>query len=206
MTRRIPRIYTRTGDRGETGLVGGARVPKDSPRLEAYGSLDELNCFIGAALAEIGASPRAAAAAPVPSFQELAALLAGIQHRLFDLGAYLATPPAKQKPGTPGVGASEVELLEKTMDRWGEGLPPLAGFILPGGGKAGAWLHLSRAVCRRVERRVLALYRQEPLDPVVLAYLNRLSDFFFVAARLAAQLAGEAETPWKPSVPAAPQN
>ncbi len=201
---RITRVYTRTGDRGETGLAGGARVPKDSPRVEAFGSLDELNCCIGAALAEIRARPTGAAAAPGPPFQELAGLLAGIQQKMFDLGAYLATPPAKQKPGMPGVGAGEVALLEKTMDRWGEGLPALASFILPGGGKTGAWLHLSRAVCRRTERRVLTLHRQEPLEPVVLAYLNRLSDFLFVAARQAAKLAGEEETLWKPSAPASP--
>ncbi len=145
----MTRIYTRTGDRGDTGLIGGARVPKDHPRVEAYGAVDELNSHLGVVIAELDGA-------------ETASLLQGIQHRLFDLGAELATPAA-QAP-TAGIGPRDVEALERAIDHAEQGLPALREFILPGGTPAAAALHVARAVARRAERQVVALARTESAD------------------------------------------
>ncbi|HUL58466.1 MAG TPA: cob(I)yrinic acid a,c-diamide adenosyltransferase [Anaeromyxobacteraceae bacterium] len=180
------KIYTRTGDRGETGLFGGPRVKKSDPRVAAYGEVDELNAAIGAARAGIADA-------------EIAEQLARIQDELFCVGAELATPQGtKARSAIPPVGAAWATRLEEAVDRWDAELPKLAQFVLPGGTPAAASLHLARCVCRRAERQVVALAAQAEVDPAALAYLNRLSDFLFTAARLANHRAGRAETPWDP--------
>jgi cob(I)alamin adenosyltransferase len=177
-----PRIYTRTGDAGETGLIGGRRVPKDHPRVEAYGAVDELNAHLGAARAQARS-------------REMAAVLGEIQHRLFDLGAELATPPARAVPA--GVRGEDVRALEQVIDRYQQRLPPLRAFILPGGTGLAASLHVARAVCRRAERRVVALSRVEPVRAEALQYLNRLSDLLFVLARAANRAARHPDVVWR---------
>ncbi|MDQ7828754.1 MAG: cob(I)yrinic acid a,c-diamide adenosyltransferase [Armatimonadota bacterium] len=180
----MTRLYTRTGDAGETGLIGGRRVPKDDPRVEAYGTLDELNSAIGAARAFLGDAPPAVTRA-----------LEQVQHRLFALGAEIAAPD----PAAAGVRpctADDVGALEHLIDAVQAELPALRVFILPGGSPAGSLLHVARTVARRAERRVVALARAEPLNPEVLRYLNRLSDLLFVLARAVNQAAGRPETPW----------
>src|SRR5205823_5279735 len=160
------RLYTRTGDAGETGLIGGARVAKDSTRVAAYGEVDEANAAIGLALA-------------TECHGELRAALERIQSDLFNLGADLAAPAAASATA-PRVTAAMVERLESEIDHFEEALPPLHHFVLPGGTVAAASLHLARAVCRRAERRVVALRAAEPVGPHVVPYLNRLSDLLFV--------------------------
>jgi cob(I)alamin adenosyltransferase len=183
------KIYTRSGDGGETGLFGGPRVAKDDLRVEAYGAVDEANATLGEARA------RAAAAAD----GELEALLASCQDHLFAIGAELATPEgAKARASLPPVDPAWAADLEAAMDRLDGELPPLRNFILPGGPPLAAALHVARAVSRRAERRVVALHHHAPVAPLVLAYLNRLSDFLFVAARAAARRAGAADVPWVP--------
>lgn len=185
----LNRIYTRTGDTGETSLVGGQRVPKDSPRLESYGAVDELNSFTGAA----------AVAAREAGLHELVPVLERIQHELFNLGSILATEPAGAGPQQPRITPAEVRQLEAEMDRMNETLPALRSFVLPGGSRLNAVLHICRTVCRRAERAVVALRRTEAVDPVDLHYLNRLSDAFFVYSRWANQQLGEAEVLWQPN-------
>ena len=181
------KIYTKTGDTGETGLFGGPRVAKDHRRVEAYGAVDELCAALGVARAQ-GALP------------ELETLLAFVQEKLFTVGAELATPPgAKARAVVPALSPASTAELEAAIDRFESELPPLRHFYLPGGVPIAALLHLARAICRRAERRVVALHRETPLDPQVLAFLNRLSDFLFVAARVANHRAGAKETPWDPS-------
>lgn len=180
------KIYTKTGDGGETSLFGGGRVPKDDARVEAYGAVDELNAAIGLARA-LGPSSR------------VDPELARIQAELFAVGAELATPIDSRARGSiPGVRGEWAELLEQLMDRWDEELPPLTAFILPGGTPLAAALHVARATCRRAERRAVALSHAVPVDPAVIVYLNRLSDFLFEAARVANLEAGTAETTWQP--------
>ena len=188
----INRVYTRQGDRGETGLVGGQRVPKDSPRIEAYGTVDELNTFVGAARATIAADPRLA---------RLAAILLRVQHELFNLGSILATLPEDVHPRQPRVTDVEVAQLEKEMDAMNADLPPLRSFVLPGGSRVDAELHIARTVCRRAERALIALGRVEEVPPETIRYLNRLSDAFFVWARWAARTSGADETLWEPNQP-----
>jgi cob(I)alamin adenosyltransferase len=184
------KIYTKTGDRGETGLFGGPRVQKDDVRVEAYGAVDELNAALGAVRAQ-GAGP------------ELEPLLAAVQDRLFTVGAELATPPgAKAHAAVPELSPTWAAELEAAIDRFEEELPPLRQFILPGGTPAAAALHLARAVCRRAERRVVTLHRGQPVAPELILYLNRLSDFLFVAARFANHRAQSKETTWDPKRPA----
>jgi cob(I)alamin adenosyltransferase len=181
----MAKIYTKTGDDGETGLFGGPRVRKDHPRIEAYGTVDELNAVVGAVRAY----------GPPP---ELDALLQTIQNQLFDLGAELATPePAKF--GIVGVGPKAIATLEQAIDRHEADLQPLREFILPGGTPLAASLHLARTVCRRAERRLLTLMEAESLAGHSLVYLNRLSDLFFVLARWANHRAGIADVAWKKS-------
>jgi cob(I)alamin adenosyltransferase len=168
---RITKVYTRTGDDGTTGLGSGQRVPKDSPRIEAYGTVDELNSQIGSALAA-GLN------------ETVASELEKIQNELFHLGSDLCIlEEDKARMPAPGIGASHVEALEKLMDRLSAELPPLENFILPGGSPGAAALHVARTVCRRAERLVVALSRQERVGAFTVRYLNRLSDALFVMAR-----------------------
>lgn len=179
------KIYTKTGDRGETGLVDGSRVGKDDLRVAAYGELDELNAALGVVLAQ-----------PLPA--QLGELLRGVQRDLFALGALLADPSAQvaSRKAKAAVGAEHVGRLERAIDDAEEKLPPLRAFVLPGGSPAGAQLHLARTVCRRAERAIAALAAGQTLDPVLLVYVNRLSDLLFVLARRANQEAGAPEESW----------
>src|SRR5215475_2732238 len=192
MAIRITRVYTRTGDQGETALVGGRRVPKDSPRIESYGTLDELNAVIG--LARVF---NAEQLDRDPAHRRLDEILRRLQNELFDLGSELATPPDAAYEGMFRVGASEVTALEKLMDECQKELPPLKSFVLPGGGRVGGFLHQARTVCRRAERRVLALSRTEPIGEWPLKYVNRLSDLLFVLSRWVSRHLGETEYLWE---------
>lgn len=187
---RLNRIYTRTGDDGTTGLVGGDRVGKDDPRIEAYGTVDELNAALGALHPLLTGRGDA--------FERLLRNLVGVQQLLFDLGASLATRPEHRWDGMPAASADHVAWFERDIDRMNESLPPLQSFVLPGGGAATAQLHVARTVCRRAEREVLRLSRLEPVEPLILKVLNRLSDWLFVAGRWAAAQAGEPELLWVP--------
>jgi cob(I)alamin adenosyltransferase len=189
---RITRVYTRRGDKGETDLVGGARVPKDSPRIDAYGTVDELNAALGVARAL-----NAETLDRAPACRELDRVLTRLQNELFDLGSELATPPADFRPGMFRVGADEVKALETTMDRCQKDLAPLKSFVLPGGGRVSAFLHVARTVCRRAERDVLRLMRTEDVGEWPLAYLNRLSDLLFVLSRWIGHHLGESEFLWE---------
>jgi cob(I)alamin adenosyltransferase len=188
----ITRVYTRTGDRGDTALVGGRRVPKDSPRIEAYGTLDELNAVVG--LARTFNEERLAEG---EHHRWLDEVLRRIQNELFDLGSELATPPGAEYEGMFRVGEAEVTALERLMDRCQKDLEPLKSFTLPGGGRINAFLHQARTVCRRAEREVLRLSRVEPIGEWPLRYLNRLSDAFFVLGRWVARRMGEKEYLWE---------
>jgi cob(I)alamin adenosyltransferase len=190
----IGRVYTRGGDEGETGLVGGQRVAKDGPRLEAYGTVDELNAFVGAARATAEAlvdrDGRAWTLVPV---------LLRIQHELFNLGSILATLPEDVHERQARVTDADVTRLETEMDRVNAGMAPLRSFVLPGSGRLNADLHLCRVVCRRAERVVVTLARLESVPPEAIRYLNRLSDAFFVWSRWASHLTGDPETLWDPN-------
>jgi len=189
---RLTRIYTRTGDTGDTALVGGARVPKDTARIEAYGTIDELNAVIGLARA-FNAERLTKGKAP----RWLDGIFRGLQNELFDLGSELATPDDAAYEGMHRVGEAEVKALEALMDQCQKDLTPLKSFVLPGGGRVGGFLHQARTVCRRAERRILALSRVEPLSPWPLAYVNRLSDLLFVLSRWVAKKGGETEYLWE---------
>jgi cob(I)alamin adenosyltransferase len=176
------KIYTKTGDSGETGLFGGPRVGKDALRIAAYGEVDELNSVLGLA--------RAAA---LPT--ELDEVLARLQNQLFDLGAELASPDPLAA-GTAILGDAQIAWQEGVIDHWEGRLAPLKQFILPGGTSAAAHLHLARCVCRRAERQVVGLSRKEPVSATALRYLNRLSDLLFVLARAANHIAKAPDVPW----------
>lgn len=186
MGNRLSKIYTRTGDAGETGLGDGRRVPKSHPRVEAMGEVDSLNSQLGLLLAEL-----ADAQAQWPALAELTAVLAPCQHRLFDLGGELAMPDYQ------ALGTAEITRLEAAIDRWNEELSPLKDFILPGGSRLIAQAHLCRSMARTAERRCQQLNADEPLRGELLGYLNRLSDLLFVAARLIARRQGCAEVLWQ---------
>lgn len=190
----INRVYTRRGDQGETSLAGGQRVAKDGPRLEAYGSVDELNCFVGAAraLAEEMTDRNGRVWPLVP-------ILLRVQHELFNLGSILATLPEDVHPGQARITDAEVAQLEREMDRMNADLPPLRSFVLPGSGRLNAELHICRAVCRRAERLTVSLSRLESVPPEAIRYLNRLSDAFFVWSRWASHVVCEEETLWDPN-------
>ncbi|MGH7737926.1 MAG: cob(I)yrinic acid a,c-diamide adenosyltransferase [Candidatus Tyrphobacter sp.] len=180
------RIYTRTGDDGSTGLYGAGRVPKNDLRIEAYGTIDELSCATGAAMALLDRRS-----------DGIEAWLAWVQDKLFDLGAELATPRGSERP-TPAIHDDDVAALERAIDESDENLPALDTFIHPGGSQAGAMLHLARTICRRAERRVLSLRdRDADVDATALRYLNRLSDALFVWARAANALFGIPDRPWR---------
>lgn len=179
MGNRLSKIYTRTGDDGTTGLGDGTRVSKDSLRVEAYGTVDELNSVLGMALtADLPAAVREA--------------LATIQHELFDIGGELCIP------GTEAIRDMQVERLEQTLDYLNASLAPLKDFVLPGGNESGARLHFARTVCRRAERVAVRLARDESVNPATLKYLNRLSDLLFVIARYVNISAGVPEILWRP--------
>jgi cob(I)alamin adenosyltransferase len=192
MTISITRVYTRTGDAGETALVGGQRVPKDSPRIVAYGTIDELNAIVG--LVRTFNEERLAKGA---HHRRLDEALRRIQNELFDLGSELATPAAAEYEGMFKAGEAQVTALEQLMDECQKDLEPLRSFTLPGGGRINAFLHQARTVCRRAEREVLRLSRAEPINPWVLRYVNRLSDAFFVLGRWVAKRMGEKEYLWE---------
>lgn len=180
------KIYTRTGDRGDTGLFGGGRVPKDHPRVAAYGDVDELNAAIGVARAT----------GPLPRVDEV---LVPVQRDLFAIGALLATPDREkmaQHLAKAQITDSRISGLEREIDACDRELEPLRSFILPGGTQKAAALHLARTVCRRAERSVVALSRDEELPEIVVVYLNRLSDLLFSLARVADRTAGAAEVTW----------
>jgi cob(I)alamin adenosyltransferase len=182
----MSRIYTRTGDEGETGLFGGGRVSKDHPRVRAYGEVDELNAVVGWVLTQTDAD-------------DVRDVLAAVQGDLFAIGGHLATPAgARSEAHLPELPVERAGEFERWMDRAEAELQPLHSFILPGGAPAGAALHLARTVCRRAERAVVALAAAEPVDPAIVVYLNRLSDLLFVQARLVNHRAGAGETPWRP--------
>jgi cob(I)alamin adenosyltransferase len=188
---RITRVYTRTGDQGTTALVGGTRVPKDAPRIESYGTVDELNAVLG--LARVFNAETAS----TPHRHRIEEMLKGLQNELFDLGSELATPPEGRYEGMFRVGAAEVEALEKLMDELQKDLEPLSSFILPGGGKVSAVLHQARTICRRAERQILRLGREEDVGEWPLKYVNRLSDLLFVLSRWVAKQQGEPEYLWE---------
>ena len=196
MTISITRVYTRTGDRGETALVGGARVAKDSPRIVAYGTLDELNAAVG--LARVFNAERLTEAGPARARHEwLDGVLKKVQNQIFDLGSELATPPGAAYEGMFRVSDAEVTELERLMDQCQQDLEPLKSFVLPGGGRIQGFLHQARTVCRRAEREVLALSRTEPIGEWPLRYVNRLSDLFFVLGRWVGKHMGEPEYLWE---------
>ena len=183
------KIYTRAGDAGDTALYGGLRVPKDAPRVEAYGTLDELNAALGVARAGMP-----------ESHEELREILSMLQAELFDLGAELATPPDrlddKLAQKLRRADAAQVEGLEAIIDRYEAQLSPLRTFILPGGAPAAAALHLARTIARRAERHAVTLGRHEWVNPELIRYMNRLSDLLFVLARTANRLSGVEDVPW----------
>ena len=177
MGNRLPKIYTRTGDDGSTGLGDGSRVAKDSLRVEAYGTVDEANSCIGLVLAS-----------EVP--EDIRTLLTSVQHQMFDLGGELCIP------GHAAIDDEDVERLEQHLDRYNDDLPPLKDFILPGGGEAAARCHIARTVVRRAERETVALSRVETVRPQAIRYLNRLSDLLFVLSRVLARSSGHGEVLW----------
>ena len=185
----ITKVYTRQGDAGSTRLAGGQEVSKSSPRIEAYGSVDELNACMGLV---------AEALRGQEALHELRAGILRIQNELFDLGSQLAVLPPDRRETTPVVSASMTTRLETEIDTMNEHLPALRSFILPGGGEVAARLHLARTVCRRAERRTLEIDDGHPLDETEVPYLNRLSDWLFVASRLAAAQQSHPETLWEP--------
>jgi cob(I)alamin adenosyltransferase len=189
----LNRIYTKTGDQGETLLASGERVSKDSARIECYGTIDELNSFVGMA---------AVSAAAEPALQQLSSILIRVQHELFNLGSILATTPEKVHPRQARITEAEIELLETEIDQMNEALPALRSFVLPGGSRINAELHVCRTVCRRAERLLVSAARKEAVDLVNLRYLNRLSDALFVWSRWANVALELDETLWSPNLTA----
>ena len=182
------KIYTKTGDKGLTSLIGGTRVPKSSLRIDCYGTVDELNSYIGLLRdQDVNAARRD--------------LLKEIQDRLFTIGSHLATDPAKDpRQRLPDLHAADVALLETEMDRLDKDLQPLREFVLPGGHPSVSFAHVARCVCRRAERLVIQLREESPVEDLVVIYLNRLSDFLFVLSRAMAHELGVAEVTWKPRI------
>jgi cob(I)alamin adenosyltransferase len=208
----LNRIYTRTGDQGFTGLVGGARISKTAPRVWAYGDVDELNAHLGICrtlASEQGGLKsligrlqalilRRRCSNPVSHSSSLGTKLAVIQNELFDLGSELATPPGGDWVGMPKTTPEQISKLEEWIDEFNAHLPDLKSFVLPGGNRLNAQFHIARTVCRRAERSVLALKHHEEVSDLVVVYLNRLSDLLFVMSRYAALEAGVTEYLWVP--------
>ncbi len=185
------KIYTRTGDQGETALFGGPRVSKDHARIEAFGTVDELNADLGVARVELAGEAFAT--------EDMLTLLNSIQHHLFDVGAELATPLPEEK-GTALIGSRHIELMEQSIDKYQAELTPLAQFVLPGGTRSAAHLHVARCVCRRAERFVVSLGHREELREAPMIYLNRLGDLLFVLARVANHRDGSGDVYWSKEV------
>jgi len=202
----LNRIYTRGGDRGQTSLVGGQRIDKDDLRIESYGTVDELNSFIGVARMTCEElSDRH------PKLGPFALILTRLQHELFNLGSILATLPEDVHPKQPRVGPEEIGAIEREIDHANENLPPLRSFVLPGGSRLSAELHVCRTVCRRAERVLVSLSRRESIPADSLQYLNRLSDALFVWSRWVNVIQEAEETLWQPNAtasgnPAAPNS
>lgn len=185
---RITKVYTKTGDKGKTRLAGGQQVWKDSPRVEAFGAVDELNAALGLACAM-----REDASEVDPVQDELR----WMQNKLFDIGGLLATAPGQSFANMPRIQAADTAKLEMIMDRYQQELGPLREFILPGGGTVGSQLHVARTICRRAERRCVSLMKKESLDPAIIVFLNRLSDALFVLARWVAKQDRRKEVFWQ---------
>ncbi len=184
----LNRIYTKMGDQGQTHLAGGQRVSKDSLRIDCYGTVDELNAFVGMACVTAGEA--------VP---ELAPILRRVQHELFNLGSILATKPKDVHPKQARITPLEIEQLEREIDRMNADLAPLRSFVLPGGSRLNTELHVCRTICRRAERIAVSLAREETIPPEAIQYLNRLSDAFFVWSRWVNHLLGVPEVLWEPN-------
>lgn len=180
----MAKIYTKTGDKGKTSLLGGTRVPKYHVRIEAYGTVDELNASMGMLGEE-------------QVLQSFIPLIREVQNKLFTLGSILANDPEKSHFEIPGIEEADIKSLEDSIDQLNDQLDPLKNFVLPGGHPANAWAHICRTVCRRAERRVVELAEQTELDPKVIRYLNRLSDWLFMVARFASKQSGAEEIIWK---------
>jgi len=179
------KIYTKTGDKGLTGLIGGTRIPKYDIRIEAYGTVDELNSYVGLIRDQaIDENSRV--------------VLIEIQDRLFTIGSLLAADPDKNKMALPQISEVDVELLEKEIDAMNEHLPEMKSFVLPGGHTTVSFCHIARCVCRRAERCVLRLNEEHPINELTYKYLNRLSDYLFVLSRKLVVDNNAIETPWKP--------
>ena len=191
----LNRIYTRRGDSGETSLVNGRRVRKDDARVEAYGTVDELNAFVGRAREGVRS-----ASTSHPAIAPLGDILLRVQHELFNLGSEIATDPGALGEQQPRVLASQIERLEADIDAANEDLAPLRSFVLPGGSALNADLHVCRAVCRRAERRIVSLAGSGSGSGLPFRYLNRLSDAFFVWSRWVCQCMGDPETLWQPNL------
>lgn len=193
MAIRINRVYTRTGDDGNTGLVGGKRVPKEDLRITSYGEVDELNSVLGVVRCVLAAPPLSNG----PAASRIDAVLAFVQQELFDLGSELATPPEAEYEGMIRIGDPAIARLESWMDELSPDLPELKSFVLPGGGMAAAQLHVARTVCRRAERTATALVRRGDASANTARYLNRLSDLLFVQSRWIAIATGHGEVLWQ---------
>jgi cob(I)alamin adenosyltransferase len=193
----LNRIYTKGGDKGETALAGGQRVPKDSLRIEAYGTVDELNAFIGLASVTCGEET-----ANAGLLGKLGHILRRVQHELFNLGSQLSTLPKDLHPKQARITSAEIEQLERDIDALNAELPPLRSFVLPGGTRLNAELHAARTICRRAERLTVALARIEETPPEAVRYLNRLSDALFVWSRWASHVMGVPEVLWEPNLAA----
>lgn len=186
---RINKVYTKAGDAGMTSLIGGERVPKDAPRIDAYGTVDELLAAIGLVRTSLETSKAGPRLLPI---------LARVQNELFNLGSELATPDEQRRARQPAVAERHIEQLEREIDELNEALPPLRSFVLPGGGWPSSYLHLARTICRRAERCIVALARTEGVSELAQPYINRLSDALFVFGRWAAAQDGHAEPLWEP--------
>ncbi|MGA3186004.1 MAG: cob(I)yrinic acid a,c-diamide adenosyltransferase [Bryobacteraceae bacterium] len=197
----LNRIYTKRGDSGETSLAGGQRVSKDSARIDAYGTVDELNAFTG--LATVSCEEMTA---QEPHLGTLLTILRRVQHELFNLGSILATLPEDVHPKQARVTSAEIEQLEHEIDEMNESLPSLRSFVLPGGTRLNAELHVTRTICRRAERLLIALARTEDVPPETIQYLNRLSDAMFVWSRWVNHTIGAPEILWQPNQAASAQN
>lgn len=191
---RISKIYTKSGDKGMTSLVNGRRVAKNHARIDTYGTVDELNANLGLAAASI-----AELEADAPGLERLGCIVSRVQHELFNLGSLLATDPAHLHPKQPRITEADVVMLETEIDAMNEDLPELTSFVLPGGARLNAELHVCRTVCRRAERLCYALSQAEEVPPEVLHYLNRLSDALFVWSRWASKTLGIPEVLWNPN-------